>query len=90
MDARESLTDAVRAHACEATPWEQAEAHLLEQEYRARLAALHIEPTPDLAAALMAVAYFFGQYTPEFGGDVRCTLGEIALLGLHLLDDTAP
>jgi hypothetical protein len=90
MDAREVLMDAVRAHAGEAAPWEQAEVHLLEQEFRARLAALHVEPTPDVAATLMAVAYFFGQHTPEWGGDVRCTLGEIALLGLRLFDDPDP
>jgi hypothetical protein len=88
--ARNELETAVRAAACEAESWERAELHLLEQGFRERLALLQIDPTPDVAAALMAAACYFGEHTPEWGGDTRTTLCEIARLGLRLLEGDCP
>lgn len=87
----EPLARVVRSQAAEMAAWEAAELHLLEAALRARLTDLGVTATPDVAVALMAVATLLGEHTPEWGGDVRCTLGEIALLGLRLLDgDQAP
>jgi hypothetical protein len=35
----------------------------------------------------MATATLLGEHAPEWGGDARCSLREIALLGLRLLDE---
>ena len=86
MDDRERLATLVRQQAQCAEAWQTAEAHLLSVALRERLVALGIPVTPDVAAALMATATLLGDHTPEWGGDARCTLEEIALLGLHLLD----
>jgi hypothetical protein len=67
--------------------WEEAELYLLERAFRLRLELLDIDVTPDVAVGIMAVASFLSEHTPEWGGDVRGTLGEIALLGLRLLED---
>jgi len=88
--ARDQLATAIRAAAGEAEAWERAELHLLEQGLRERLAILQVEPTPEVAAALMAVACYFGEHTPEWGGDTRTTLCEIARLGLRLLEGDDP
>ncbi|MEX2100875.1 MAG: hypothetical protein WEB19_05620 [Acidimicrobiia bacterium] len=85
VDKRDQLTTVVRAMETEA--WQEAELHLLERAFRERLAALGVDVTPDLAVTLMATATLLAQYTPEWGGDARCCLGEIALLGLRLLSD---
>lgn len=87
MEGAEQLTTLVRAQASEIEAWEAAELHLLEQAYRQRLEALGVQTSPDVAVALMAAATLLGQHVPEWGGDARTTLGEIALLGLRLLDD---
>ena len=88
MDRREQLTTIVRAQACDMEAWEAAELHLLDQAFRQRLEALGIEPTTDVGVALMAAAILLGPHTPEWGGDCRATLCEIARLGLGLLDET--
>ena len=87
MDEREGLTTVVRTQAAEMQPWQAAELHLLQQVLRERLADLGVEVTPDVAVALMATATLLAPSTPEWGGDVRCVLGEIALLGLRMLED---
>jgi hypothetical protein len=46
---------------------------------------LGVEVTPDVSVALMAVAMLLAEHSPEFGGDARDALGEIAQLGLSLL-----
>lgn len=86
----DGLATVVRAHAETADACERAEIYLLERAFRERLALLHIELTPELAVALMAAATFLAEYTPEWGGDARCSLGEIALLGLRLLEGEPP
>ena len=88
-DGRDDLTTVVRRQASTAEAWQEAELHLLGQALRERLAALGIAPTRDVAVALMATATLLGENTPEWGGDVRCTLAEIAMLGLGLLEDGA-
>ncbi len=35
----------------------------------------------------MAVAYLLAERAPEWGGDQRGTLGDVAVLGLRLLGD---
>ena len=87
MDEREGLTTVVRTQAAEMAPWQDAELHLLHQALRERLDDLGVRCDADVALALMATATLLAPSTPEWGGDVRCTLGEIALLGLRLLDD---
>ena len=89
MAERVGLTTVVRANAAEMEAWQAAELHLLHQALRERLADLGVSLTPDVALALMATATLLAPTTPEWGGDVRCTLGEIALLGLRLLEDAA-
>jgi hypothetical protein len=86
MDDRERLAMLVREQSHSAEAWQSAEAHLLSVALRERLAALGVAVTPDVAVALMATATLLGTSTPEWGGDARCTLEEIALLGLDLLD----
>ena len=86
MDDKERLATLVREQARCAEAWQTAEAHLLSVALRERLDALGIGVTPDVAVALMATATLLGTSTPEWGGDARCALSEIALLGLNLLD----
>ena len=87
---RQDLPALVRAQAAEIEPWQAAELHLLEQAYRRRLSALNVEITPDVAFGLMVAAALLTPHTPEWGGDARASLAEIALLGLRLLEDTTP
>ncbi|HWC11252.1 MAG TPA: hypothetical protein VG455_08525 [Acidimicrobiales bacterium] len=88
-DERTSLTDLIRAQLAERDVWEVASTHVLSVELRDRLAALGVEVTPDVSVALMAVAMLLAEKAPEWGGDCRDTLGEIAQLGLRLLVDDA-
>lgn len=67
--------------------WESAELHVLEIVLRERLCALRIGLTPDTGAVLMAIAQLLAERAPEWGGDARDTLAEIAVLGLRLLED---
>ncbi len=66
--------------------WEDAELCVLEVCLRERLALLGIEVTPELAAGLMATAQLLAERSPEWGGDARDTLAEVAVLGLRLLN----
>jgi hypothetical protein len=84
-DARANLTDLIRNQLAERDVCDVAGTYLLEVELRERLAALGVEPTPDVSVALMAVAMLLAEKSPEFGGDARDALGEIAQLGLSLL-----
>ena len=86
-EARHELTLFVREHGEQIEAWQVAELHLLEVALRERLAEIGVAVTPDVAAAIMAAATLLVPNTPEFGGDTRCVLGELALLGLALLDD---
>ena len=89
-DGPEDLTTLVRRQAHLLEAWQEAELHLLGQALRERLLALGIPPTRDVAVALRAPATLLGEHAPEWGGDVRCSLAEIAMLGLGLLGDGEP
>ena len=84
-DARAQLTELIRSQLEDRDVCEVAGTVLLEVELRERLALLGVEPTPDLSVALMALAMLLAERAPEWGGDCRDTLGEIAQLGLSLL-----
>jgi hypothetical protein len=84
-DARGQLTDLIRAQLQDRDVCDVAGTYILEVELRERLAALGVEPTPDLSVALMALAMLLAERAPEWGGDCRDTLGEIAQLGLSML-----
>ena len=85
-NGRLPLASRIRAQARDLEAWQVAELHLLEGALRHRLAVLGVEATPDVAAALMATATLLAEHAPEWGGDVRCSLGEVAQLGLRLLE----
>ncbi len=87
MDGQRELTTLVRGQAGAMEAWEAAELHLLQAALRARLESLGVSVTPDVAVALMATATMLGEHAPEWGGDARCALAEVALLGLELLED---
>jgi hypothetical protein len=84
-DARAQLTELIRAQLDERDVCEVAGTCLLEMELRERLAVVGVEPSPDLSVALMALAMLLAEKAPEWGGDCRDTLNEIAQLGLSLL-----
>jgi hypothetical protein len=86
-DERQQLVTVVEALAAERAIWQIAGTCVMERALRERLAILGIEVTPDLGAALMATAMLLAEEAPEFGGDCRDALGEIAQLGLALLAD---
>ena len=86
-DARDRLAGRVRMAAADLDVCATAQLHLVEVLRRDRLEALAIEPTPDLAVALMAVSVLLAERSPEWGGDSRDVLGELAQLGLRLLDE---
>lgn len=88
---RDRLTDIVAMQAAGRDVCETAVTQLLLTQLRDRLAVLHIDGTSDLAVGLMAAAMLLAEHAPEFGGDCRDGLGEIAQLGLALLmDDAGP
>ncbi len=84
-DERSSLTDLIRRQLAERDICEIADTYLLEVELRERFRALGVEPSPDVSVALMAVAMLLAEKAPEWGGDSRDALGEVAQLGLALL-----
>jgi hypothetical protein len=84
-DARAQLTDLIRAQLLERDVCEVAGTYVLEVELRERLAVVGVEPSADLSVALMALAMLLAEKAPEWGGDCRDTLNEIAQLGLSLL-----
>lgn len=67
--------------------WESGELHLLELALRRRLEQLGVEPDAELGAALMTVAQLLAEREPEWGGDARSALCDVAVLGLRLLGD---
>ena len=91
-DERTNLTELIRNQLAARDVCDVAGTYLLEVELRERLAVLGVEPSPDVSVALMAVAMLLAEKAPEWGGDCRDALGEIAQLGLSLLleDGTAP
>jgi hypothetical protein len=86
-DERTQLEAVVRAQAAEKCAWERAEMTMAEGVLRDRLALLGVTPGPDTGVALMAVAMLLSEGSPEFGGDYRDALGEVAVLGLALLGE---
>ena len=86
-DARAQLTELIRSQLEDRDACEVAGTWLLEVELRERLAMLGVEPTPDFSVALMALAMLLAERAPEWGGDCRDTLGEIAQLGLSMLTE---
>jgi hypothetical protein len=84
------LAELVGHQASNLDVWENAELCVLEVILRERLATLGIDPTPEVGACLMAVAQMLSERAPEFGGDARDTLAEVAVLGLRLLDPGEP
>ncbi len=87
---REQLATLLRSQADTLECWETAELHLLEGAVRRHLAGLGVEPGPDIAVALMAVATLLTDRAPEWGGHERDALAEVALLGLRLLEGADP
>jgi hypothetical protein len=85
VNERESLTELIRTHLADRDVCERAGTYLLEAELRERLSALNVEPSPDVCVAFMAVAMLLAEHAPEWGGDCRDALAEIAQLGLSLL-----
>ena len=86
-DARAQLAELIRSQLEDRDVCDVAGTYLLQVELRERLAVLGVEPTPDLSVALMALAMLLAERAPEWGGDCRDTLGEIAQLGLSMLTD---
>lgn len=84
-DKREDLTTLVRRQAESRECWEWAELCCVESLLRERLADVGVEASPDLGVALMALAMLLAEREPEFGGDSRDVLGDVALLGLNFL-----
>lgn len=84
---RETLEATVRAQAADRLPWERAGHCMLEALLRERLALLGVDPCADLAAGLMAAAMLLAEISPEFGGDYRDALADVAQLGLALLPE---
>ena len=84
-DARAQLTDLIRDQLANRDACDVAGTFLLELELRERLALVGVRLTPDLSVAFMALAMLLAEKAPEFGGDTRDALGEIAQLGLSLL-----
>ena len=84
------LAEMVARQAASLQAWESAELHVLEVMLRERLCSLGIGAGPETGAVLMAVAQLLAERPPEWGGDARDTLAEIAVLGLRLLDGEGP
>jgi len=84
-DLRSDLTELIKSQLAERDVCSVAGTYLLEVELRERLELLGVSVTPDVSVALMAVAMLLAEKSPDFGGDTRDALGEIAQLGLSLL-----
>ena len=79
-----TVAGAVDERAC----WERAQDHLMLGALCDRLGELGVEVTPSLAVALMGAAMLLAEGCDDFGGDARDVLGELAALGLGLLEVT--
>lgn len=86
-DPERKLADLVGRQAATMEIWQSAELCVIEALLRERLALLQVKPSEDVGVALMAAAQLLAERSPEFGGDARDTLAELAVLGLRLLDD---
>jgi hypothetical protein len=86
-DPARDLADLVGRQAETLEVWANAELHVVEVVLKERLALLGVEPTPDMAVALMALAQLLAERTQEWGGDARDVLAEVAVLGLRLLQE---
>ena len=86
-DARAQLTELIRSQLANRDICDVAGTVVLEAELRERLAVLGVDPSPDLSVAFMALAMLLAERAPEWGGDARDTLGEIAQLGLSMLTE---
>jgi hypothetical protein len=84
-DEQERLATVVRAQAESREAWEWAELCCVESVLRERLAELRVDVSPDVAVAIMATAMLLAERAPEWGGDSRDVLADLALLGLNLL-----
>jgi hypothetical protein len=82
---RNVLTELVQAQLRDRDVCAVAGTCLLEMELRERLSLLGVEATVDVSVALMAAAMLLAEQAPEWGGDCRDALGEMAQLGLSLL-----
>lgn len=80
------LAAMVAGHAAGMEVWQSAELHVIECTLRERLAVLGVEPSEQVGVALMATAQLLAERAPEWGGDARGTLAEVAVLGLRLLE----
>ncbi len=87
---REQLISWIRQHAADSECWARAETVVRASELRVRLEEVGVTVTPDVAAALMATSMVLAAGTDEFGGDYRDALGDVAAVGLELLDETSP
>jgi hypothetical protein len=87
---RRQLAELVAQQAAQLEAWESGELYLLELAFRERLALLGCPATDQLGAALMAVAQLLAERCPEWGGDSRSTLCDVAVLGLRMMDDQSP
>ena len=85
---RSALTSLIRSQLEERDICDRAGTCVLEGELRERLAAVAVEPDPNIGVALMAVAMLLAEHAPEWGGDSRDALAEVAQLGLSLLLST--
>lgn len=85
-EARERLATLVRSQVADSECWARAETMMRAQELRARLADIDVPLSADIAAALMASAMLLASTSPEWGGDYRDALADLAALGLDLFD----
>ena len=83
----DELAEVVGRHAATMEIWENAELCVIEALLLERLGVLGLEPKAELGVALMAVAQLLAERAPEWGGDARDALAEVAVLGLRLLGD---
>jgi hypothetical protein len=77
-----TVSGAVEAREC----WARAQDHLALAALVDRFGDLGVEVTPSVAVALMGAAMLLAEGAPEFGGDARDVLGDLAALGLGLLE----
>jgi hypothetical protein len=85
-ERRERLATLVRRQSAEIDCCGRAEIAVRASVLRDRLDEIGVVVTPDVAAALMAAAMLLASGTPEWGGDYRDALADLAGLGLELFD----
>lgn len=85
--ARQALVQAIRAQAAARPAWERAERCLLEVRLRQRLDEIGLAIDATAAAAMMAAAMVLAEEGPEWGGDYRDALSDLAEIALALTDE---